>query len=133
MNIFINEESETISYLLQEIVYECIEEYNIETFNIDAHNNAEDTLDAIRECGDFDLLFTAIHNGNLDEATMLELLLREHPKKISKIFVIIRVDQMHLMQEFKSLGAKRFIKKPINIENFKHHVIPEIRKIVRSM
>ena len=35
------------------------------------------------------------------------------------------------MEEIKGVGAKRFIKKPINEEHFKHFVLPEIHKILK--
>jgi CheY-like chemotaxis protein len=94
--------------------------------------NGESALDFIKQEG-ADLIFTAIETEGIDGVTFVDLILREKPKLVSKLFVMTsQVDSEHF-NDIKGVGAKRFFKKPINAEHFNHFVVPEVKKVLAGI
>jgi len=60
------------------------------------------------------------------------MILRKQPDLRSKLFIVTSQKDTDDFLEMKDVGAKRFIKKPINEEHFKHFVTPEIIKILKN-
>ncbi len=76
-----------------------------------------------------DLVFSAIETEGMDGVTFVDLVIRNNPKLISKIFIVTSQKNTEKFADIKDVGAKRFIRKPINEEFFKHFIVPEIIKI----
>jgi len=66
----------------------------------------------------------------MDGVSFTDILLHKFPKMVSKLFITSSSHQSKYFREFKEVGAKRFINKPINEEYFKHFIIPEVNKIL---
>ena len=66
----------------------------------------------------------------MDGVTFVELILSNYPTLVSRLFIITSQKDSEHVHEIKEVGAKRFIRKPINEETFKHFIIPEIKKIL---
>jgi hypothetical protein len=68
----------------------------------------------------------------LDGITFVDLLLREYPKLVSRLFIMSSSDNQDIYTEMKDVGGKRFIKNPIKDDYFRHFVIPEMEKITNK-
>ena len=66
----------------------------------------------------------------MDGVSFVDMILYKYPKLISKLFIMSSSTESSVFKEIKLVGAKRFIKKPINEEYFRHFIIPEINKII---
>ena len=99
--------------------------------NIYQFENGNKALEFFEE-NDVDIIFSAIEIEGMDGITFVDLILRKDPDIVSKMFIVtsqVNTDHMH---DIKDVGAKRFIKKPINNESFTHLITAEINNILRK-
>jgi len=102
-----------------------------EELDIQLYEDAREALEFIRENG-ADLIFSAIETAGLDGISFVDILLTDNPKYVSKLFIVTSQHHNENIEDIKGVGAKRFIKKPINDEYFKHFIIPEIEKSIKQ-
>ena len=124
MNIIIIEPSETSRIKIESLLHNM----HINSDELHTFENGQIALDFIREEG-ADLIFTALHLEELDGVSFTDLLLNESPALVSKLFILSSEKNLNYYEEIKEVGAKRFIKKPINEKLFNHFIEPEIHKL----
>lgn len=117
------------SVTVQNRIHDLLVELDAENIDIECFEDGSEALEYIQE-NDVDLIFSAIETIGLDGVSFVDGLLRDNPKLVSKLFIVTSQTNTENFEDIKGVGAKRFIKKPINEEYFKHFVIPEINKIL---
>ena len=111
-------------------IHDLLEEVDSQNIHIECFEDASEALEYSKE-NEIALIFSAIETEGLDSVSFVDMILRDNPKFVSKMFIVTSQKDTDNLQEIKGVGAKRFIRKPINEEHFKHFVIPEINKILR--
>lgn len=127
MKIVVLDGSSTVRKKIEDLLLDM----DFDELDIDLFENGEEALDFIRLNG-ADLIFSSIETKGMDGVTFVDHIIRENENYISKLFVVTSHKSGEHFEDIKDIGAKRFIKKPINEEHFKHFVIPEIRKVLKS-
>jgi len=125
MTIIILDKSSTV----RTKIIDLLEDENFEDLDINEFEDAELAYDFITD-NNADLIISSIETDGMDGVAFVELLLRNYPTLVSRLFIITSQKDSEHFSEIKDVGAKRFIKKPINKESFNHFVIPEIKKIL---
>ena len=123
MTIIILDASVTVRTKIQDILLD-IDSENLE---IELYEDAREALEYKRD-NKVDLIFSSIETVGVDGISFVDILLRDDPSFSSKLFIVTSQTNNENIENIKDAGAKRFIKKPINEEYFKHLVIPEIKK-----
>lgn len=123
MTILILDASATVRTKIQDLLLD-IDSQNLD---IELYEDARDALDYIRE-NDVDLIFSSIETVGMDGISFVDILLRDNLDLISKLFIVTSQSNNENVENIKDAGAKRFIKKPINEEYFKHLVTPIIKR-----
>ena len=127
MNILILDASLVVVQKIENLLFDI----NFEDLDLNSFQDAEVALEHIRE-NKVDLVFSSIETEGMDGITFVDLLLRDNPAIVSKLFIVTSQNNTSSIVEIKGVGAKRFIKKPINEEHFRHFVIPEIHKVHKT-
>lgn len=125
MEIIILDASETARIKVEEL----LNDINIESHNIQSFENSNEALEYIEDSG-VDLIISSVEVKGMDGVSFVDMILYKYPKLISKLFIMSSSTESSVFKEIKLVGAKRFIKKPINEEYFRHFIIPEINKII---
>ena len=99
--------------------------------DIYSFDNAEEALEFITDESP-DLVFSSLSLTDSDGVSFADLLLYKFPKMVSKLFITSSSKDSQHFQEFKEVGVKRFIHKPIKEDYFKHFISHEINKILSS-
>jgi len=126
MTIVVLDASLTVRLKIKELLLDI----NVDEIDIELYEDARDALDFIRQNGS-DLIFSSIETAGLDGISFVDILLTDNPNYVSKLFIVTSQHHNENIDDIKGVGAKRFIKKPINEEYFKHFIIPEIEKILK--
>lgn len=111
-------------------IEELLVNMGIDNTQIHLFDNGQEALEFYKNHG-ADLVFSSLQAYELDGISFADLLLRENPKIVSKLFIVSAEENRENYEEIKGVGAKRFIKKPINEEYFNHFIIPEINKVLK--
>ena len=112
-------------------IHDLLVEVSPDGLDIECFSDGSDALDYIKEHEEIDLIFSAIETTGLDGISFADIILSENPKLVSRLFIVTSQKNTEHLEDMKEVGAKRFIRKPINDEHFKHFVIPEIKKILK--
>jgi len=126
MTILVVDASLTVRMKIRDL----LEEMDPHNMHIECFEDASEALDYTKE-NDIDLIFSAIETEGLDGISFVDMILRDNPKFVSKLFIVTSQKDTENFEEIKGVGAKRFIRKPINEEHFKHFIIPEVNKFLR--
>ena len=126
MTILVVDASLTVRMKIRDL----LEEMDPHNMHIECFEDASKALDYTKE-NDIDLIFSAIETEGLDGISFVDMILRDNPKFVSKLFIVTSQKDTENFEEIKGVGAKRFIRKPINEEHFKHFIIPEVNKFLR--
>lgn len=126
MNILILDASLVVLQKIENLLFDI----NFEDLDLRSFQDAEEALEYIRE-NKVDLIFSSIETEGIDGITFVDLILRDNPAIVSKLFIVTSQNNTNSITDIKGVGAKRFIKKPINEEYFRHFVIPEIHKALK--
>jgi len=127
VKIVVLDASSTVKIKIQDLLFDM----NSEQLDIELFDDGNDALDHIKENG-ADIIFSSIETEGLDGVSFVDILLREHPEYTSSLYVVTSQNSGDTFEEMKNVGAKKFIKKPINDEYFKHFIIPEIEKSLKK-
>ena len=95
--------------------------------DIQMYDDAAEALEFF-ELNEVDLIFSSIEMEGIDGVTFVDLILRKNPNIVSKLFIVTSQINTEHMQDMKDVGAKKFIKKPINDASFNHFITSEIEK-----
>lgn len=126
MNIVVIDASSTVRIKINELLTEMDSEH----LDIECFSDAGEAYDYIEE-NDINLIFSSIETIGMDGTCFVDKLLREYPEYTSKLFIVTSQKNNDAFEDMKGVGAKRFIRKPINEEYFNHFVVPEIKKILK--
>lgn len=126
MTILILDASVTVQIKIRDL----LQELDSENLDIKCFEDGSEALAYVKE-NEVDLVFSAIETVGLDGISFADMLLRDKPKLVSKLFIVTSQKNNEQVEDIKGVGAKRFIRKPINEEHFKHFVVPEINKILK--
>jgi len=110
-------------------IHDLLLELDSEHMDIETFEDGSEELEFIQE-NDVDLVFSAIETTGLDGISFVDMVLRDNPKIVSKLFIVTSQKNTENLEEMKGVGAKRFIRKPINEEHFRHFIVPEIHRII---
>jgi len=124
MNIVILDAGETSRIRTEDLLTDL----NVSVDDIYSFNNAEEALEFIDDEG-ANIIFASLELTDTDGISFTDILLHKYPKMVSKLFITSSSKDSHHFQEFKEVGAKRFIHKPIKEDYFKHFISREINKI----
>ena len=127
MTIIVLDASATVRTKIEKLLLEM----DSENLDIELFEDARDALDFIQDNG-AELIFSSIETKGLDGISFVDILLRENPNYVSRLFIVTSQNHNETVEEIKGVGAKRFIKKPINETYFKHFIIPEIKKSLKK-
>ena len=127
MTILILDASSTV----RNKIHDLLMELDPENIDVESFEDGSEALEFIHD-NNVDLVFSAIETVGLDGITFVDILLRDKPKLVSKLFVVTSQKNNESVEEIKGVGAKRFIRKPIIEEHFKHFVVPEINRISKE-
>ena len=125
MTIVILDKSATVRTKISDL----LDEMDFDGLDLNEFEDAEEALEFINS-NDVDIIFSSIETDGMDGVTFVDLLIRANKKIVSRLFIVTSQKDSDNFTEIKDVGAKRFIRKPINEGAFKHFVIPEIRKIL---
>lgn len=123
MNAIVLDASSTVRDKIEELLTKI----KSTDLNIYQFENGGDALEFF-DSNDIDLIFSAIEIEGIDGITFVDLILRKNPEIVSKLFIVTSQTNTPNFHEIKDVGAKRFIKKPINDDSFNHFINSEINK-----
>ena len=118
------------SELSRVVIEDFLMQMGVKALDIHLFIDGEHAIEYVRE-HDPDLLFTSLSLPKLDGVDLVDIMLREKPELTAKLFVLSSSEN-EVFDDVKGVGAKRFIKKPINKEYFDHFVQPEVEKLLNS-
>jgi len=124
MNIVILDAGETSRIRTEDLLTNL----NVLAEDIYSFDNAEEALDFIDDEG-ANIIFSSLELADSDGVSFTDILLHKYPKMVSQLFITSSSKDSHSFQEFKEVGAKRFIHKPIQEDYFKHFISRELNKI----
>ena len=127
MNILVLDASATARTKIEDLLLEM----GVSSGDIHSFEDGAEALDFVREDG-ADLIFSALEMATMDGISFTDLLLREYPHLVSRLFIVSSAKNSDHFDEVKEVGAKRFINKPIDEEYFRHFVTHEINKILQN-
>lgn len=126
MNIMIVDPSEVSRTVIENFLLKM----GVTSRNIHLFVDGEQAIEFSRD-EEVDILFSALNLPGIDGIDFIDIVLNEQPKLVSKLFVLSSNDK-DVFDDVKDIGAKRFIRKPINEEYFNHFVGPEIEKTLEG-
>ena len=127
MNIVILDAGETSRIRTEDLLTDL----HVLAEDIYSFDNAEEALEFIDDEGAH-LVFSSLELADIDGVSFTDILLHKYPKMVSKLFITSSSRNSSHFQEFKEVGAKRFIHKPIKEDYFKHFISREINKLKAS-
>ena len=116
------------SELSRTVIEDLLMKIGVKALDIHLFIDGQHAIEYIRD-NDPDILFTTVSLPELDGVDLVDIILREKPDLVSKLFVLSSSDN-EVFDSMKDVGAKRFIKKPINEEYFEHFVRPEVDRLL---
>lgn len=123
MKIVVLDDSLTVRLTIQAL----LEELHVPEECIYLFGNGKEALQYIAENG-ADIIFSDINMPGMDGFEFVGKLLNLSHHFVSTLFIVSADEHMGDIANMKMIGAKRFIRKPINSRHFNHFVAPEIAK-----
>lgn len=123
MNIVVLDDSKTVLLTIQAL----LEELGVSEDEIFVFSEGQKALDYVTNNG-ADIIFTDIQMPGMDGFEFVEKLLGYSEELASDLFVISAHEHSKDVDHMRSIGAKRFLRKPIDPLRFKHFVAPRIAK-----
>jgi CheY-like chemotaxis protein len=126
MKIVVLDDSKTVLLTIQAL----LEELGVPTQCIFVFTDGEKAFDYIEKNG-ADIIFSDINMPKMDGFEFVGKLLSLSERFVATLFVVSADEKFRDINKMRSVGARRFIRKPIDTKHFNHFVAPEIKK--RSM
>jgi len=123
MKIVILDDSPTIRMIIES----HLEDLGVRDDEMFSFENGFDALEFIEKNG-ADLVFSDINMPKMSGYEFAYMLFIENPHLKNSIFGISGDENKESYKKMKQIGVRRFLKKPINAEHFKHFIKPEIQK-----
>jgi len=124
MKIIILDDSQTIRMIIEA----HLEELEILENEIFSFEDGYKALEFIQTHG-ADLVFCDMHMPKMNGVEFATILFDRRPDLIRSFFVVTAEEKSKSIQEMKEVGAKRFLKKPIDERQFNHYVKKQIVRI----
>ena len=124
MKIVILDDSMTVRLIISSL----LEDLDIKEDEIYTFENGYTALDFIKTDG-ADIIFSGINMPYMDGYEFATLVFEILPNLKSSFFAVSGDESRDSFLKMKKSGVHRFVKKPINMEYFKHFVQPEILKL----
>lgn len=124
MKIIILDDSMTVRLIISSL----LEDLDVKEDEIFLFENGYAALDFIKING-ADIIFSDINMPHMDGFEFASLVFEILPKLKSSFFAVSADETYEDFARMKKVGVHRFVKKPINMEYFKHFVYPEILKL----
>ena len=128
MNIVVLDASSTARNKIEDLLVKM----GFEDVDIHLFEDGEQALDFVRQEG-ADIIFSSLEADGIDGITFVDIILQENPAIVSKLFIVTSQTASEGFSDVKGVGAKRFIKKPINSEYFNHMIVPEIDRVLKGI
>ncbi|MBE0497892.1 MAG: response regulator [Campylobacterales bacterium] len=123
MKIVVLDDSTTVLLTMEAL----LEELGVKEEEMFLFNDGQGALDFIEQNG-ADIIISDIQMPGMDGFAFVQKLLAVSRRFVSTLFVVSAYENFRDIDRMKGIGAKRFIKKPINAKLFNHFVAPEIAK-----
>lgn len=123
MKIVVLDDSKTVLLTIQAL----LEELGVPQKCIFIFMDGYKALEYIEKNG-VDIIFSDINMPNMDGFEFVGRLFALSERFVSTLFVVSADEQFRDINKMRSVGVKRFIRKPIDMRHFNHFVAPEIRK-----
>nr|WP_321268619.1 response regulator [uncultured Sulfurimonas sp.] len=123
MKIIILDDSLTIRIVIESF----LEDFGVKEDEIFSFENAYEALEFIKNNG-ADIIFSDINMPEMNGYEFAKEVFKVIPNIKSSFFAVSGDENLESFANMKKVGAKRFLKKPISSEHFKHFVEPEILK-----
>lgn len=123
MKIVVLDDSSTILLTIQAL----LEELDVLESDIILFKDGNKALSYIEKNG-ADIIFSDIWMPNMNGFEFVKKLLALSEHFVSSLFIVTANEHSEDINKMREIGAKRFIKKPINAKFFNHFIAPEIAK-----
>jgi CheY-like chemotaxis protein len=123
MKIVVLDDSKTVLLTIMAL----LEELDVQEEEVFLFSDGQSALDSIEQSG-ADIIISDIQMPGMDGFAFVQKLLLLSQRFVATLFVVSAYDNFRDIDKMKRIGAKRFIKKPINAKLFNHFVAPEIAK-----
>jgi len=123
MKIVVLDDSKTVLLMISAL----LEELGVEDDSILLFSDGHEALNYIEKHG-ADIIFSDINMPGMDGFEFVSRLLELSKRAVSSLFIVSADEHYGDINHMKNIGAKRFIRKPINTKHFNHFVAPEIAK-----
>ncbi len=123
MTIVVLDDSKTVLLMISAL----LEELGVEDDSIFLFSDGHEALNYIEKHG-ADIIFSDINMPGMDGFEFVSRLLELSKRSVSSLFIVSADEHYGDINHMKNIGAKRFIRKPINTRHFNHFVAPEIAK-----
>jgi len=110
------------------IIASLLEDLDVKEDEIHSFENGYTALDFIKTNG-ADIIFSDINMPYMDGFKFAGLVFEVLPNLKSSFFAVSGDETKESFLKMKKSGVHRFVKKPINMEYFKHFVYPEVLKL----
>lgn len=124
MQVVILDDSKTI----RQIIKLYLDDLDLDESEIFSFENGRHALDHIKKYG-ADLVFSDINMPEMSGQEFAKELFEFRPDLQKSLYVITGDESDNALKEMKELGAKHFLKKPINEKHFEHFIKKQIEKI----
>lgn len=124
MKIVVLDDSKTV--LLT--IHALLEELGVPDKSISLFSDGYKALEYIEEHG-ADIIFSDINMPGMDGFEFVGRLLELSQRFVSTLFIVSADERCEDITHMKNIGAKRFLRKPINAKHFNHFVTQEIAKV----
>jgi CheY-like chemotaxis protein len=123
MKIVILDDSLTIRMTVEAL----LEDLGVKEEEIYSFDDGQEALKFILNCG-ADIIFSDINMPKMTGCVFAQKLFEQCADLKKSFFVMSGEESNEQYTKMRSIGAKRFIKKPIDSEYFNHFIAPEIQK-----
>lgn len=123
MKIVVLDDSKTV--LLT--IHALLEELGVPDESISLFSDGYKALEYIEQHG-ADIIFSDINMPGMDGFEFVGRLLELSQRFVSTLFIVSADERCEDITHMKNIGAKRFLRKPINAKHFNHFVSQEIAK-----
>jgi two-component system chemotaxis response regulator CheY len=110
-----------------------LDELGVDSCDIFATDDGAEALEFIEDSDGVDLIISDLHMPKMDGEVFIEKVITFDEALQKKIYVISGVDDIKRVDDIKDIGIKKFLRKPINFDTFKHFIGREIEIFNRSI
>lgn len=110
----------------------CLEDMEVKDDEIFEFSSAIEALEGFSE-NYYDLIFCDLHMPQMDGYDLVKAIFEKFPHfESSRIMIVSGEEDASYKKVFKEFGVHHFIKKPIQLSAFIHHIKPLVEKIKRK-